>query len=246
LSVGGWVARRTWPSPATRADAQLLALALVGGWVDAISYLALGKVFTANMTGNTVLLGVALARGTGGDGARAAVALGGFCLGAGLGVLSIPPREEGWPRRARAALLIELLTLVALLVVWAAAGLASTRYALIAIAGAGMGIQSAAVRASDIRGVNTTYMTSTLLNAIARLLQRARGAPQAQEGPSLPGAAWATYAVGAVGGAFAALSWRAGAVAVPLAIVAVITGGAARRPRQSAHGGALRPGRERV
>jgi uncharacterized membrane protein YoaK (UPF0700 family) len=246
LSVGGWVARRTWPSPATCADAQLLALALVGGWVDAISYLALGKVFTANMTGNTVLLGVALARGTGGDGARAAVALGGFCLGAGLGVLSIPPREEGWPRRARAALLIELLTLVALLVVWAAAGLASTRYALIAIAGAGMGIQSAAVRASDIRGVNTTYMSSTLVNAIARLLQRARGAPEPQEGPSLPGAAWATYAVGAGAGAFATLSWHAGAAAVPVAIVALIGGAATLKPGGLAHQGGVRQGMKRV
>lgn len=65
----------------SRSSAYLLALSLAAGVVDAVSYVGLGKVFTANMTGNTVLLGVALARGTGGDAARAAAALGGFCAG---------------------------------------------------------------------------------------------------------------------------------------------------------------------
>jgi uncharacterized membrane protein YoaK (UPF0700 family) len=180
-------------------------------------------VFTANMTGNTVLLGVALARGTGGDAARASVALGGFCLGAALGVLVIPARDAPWPGRALVALLLELLALVALLVVWGTAGVHSAGYVLIALSGVAMGIQSAAVRASDIRGVNTTYMTSTLLNAIAGLVQRVRGTPETHESPSLPGAAWATYALGAVAGAFAVRSWHAGAVAVPLAIVAAVS-----------------------
>ena len=31
--------------------------------MDAVSYLMLGRVFTANMTGNTVLLGLALVQG---------------------------------------------------------------------------------------------------------------------------------------------------------------------------------------
>ena len=41
----------------------LLVLTLAAGSVDAISYLGLGHVFTAMMTGNTVLLGLALAQG---------------------------------------------------------------------------------------------------------------------------------------------------------------------------------------
>jgi hypothetical protein len=50
------------------ADARWLewslpALAWVGGSLDAISYLALGHVFTVNMTGNTVLLAMALGAG---------------------------------------------------------------------------------------------------------------------------------------------------------------------------------------
>ena len=39
----------------------LAALTLVSGVVDAVSYLGLGRVFTANMTGNIVLLGFGIA-----------------------------------------------------------------------------------------------------------------------------------------------------------------------------------------
>jgi uncharacterized membrane protein YoaK (UPF0700 family) len=94
-----------------------------------------------------------------------------------------------------------------------------------------MGAQSAAVRASDVRGVNTTYMTSTLLNAIAGIVQRVRRTRDAEAGPTLPGAAWLTYAIGALAGAFAVGGWRAGAVAIPLALVAAISATARSRPR---------------
>jgi uncharacterized membrane protein YoaK (UPF0700 family) len=233
------VPRARAPSRAQRSslkgDARLLVLALAGGCVDAISYLGLGKVFTANMTGNTVLLAVALVKGTGADAARASVALGGFCLGAAVGVTLIGRSDTPWPRRARRAFCLELVALVSLLVLWAAIGVASIRYALIAIAGVAMGAQSASVRASDVRGVNTTYMTSTLLNAIARVVERARGrreqpkAGQPEAGPSLPGAAWLTYAIGALAGAFAVDSWHAGAVAIAIVSVAVASAEPGRR-----------------
>jgi uncharacterized membrane protein YoaK (UPF0700 family) len=200
----------------------LLALAFAGGCVDAVSYLGLGRVFTANMTGNTVLLAVALARGSGGDAARSSVALGGFCVGAAVAILLIPRTDLPWPRRASVALLLEVIALVAWLVLWAVIGTRDIRYELIAIAGVAMGAQSAAVRSSDARGVNTTYMTSTLLNAIAGLVHRARGTPELGQGPSLPGAAWLTYGLGAVAGAFAERSWHAGVLGLPLAIVCVI------------------------
>jgi uncharacterized membrane protein YoaK (UPF0700 family) len=40
----------------------VLLLTGAAGYVDAVSYLLLGRVFTANMTGNTVLLGLAIVR----------------------------------------------------------------------------------------------------------------------------------------------------------------------------------------
>ena len=66
-------------------------------------------------------------------------------------------------------------------------------------------------------------MTSTLLNAIAGLVQRMHGAPRAPEAPSLPGAAWVTYGVGALIGALAVKSWHAGAVGMPLVIVGAVS-----------------------
>ena len=46
-------------------DAMVLVLTWAAGGVDAISYLGLGHVFTANMTGNAVLLGLAVGQGQG-------------------------------------------------------------------------------------------------------------------------------------------------------------------------------------
>jgi uncharacterized membrane protein YoaK (UPF0700 family) len=80
--------------------------------------------------------------------------------------------------------------------------------------------------------VNTTYMTSTLLNAIARVITRARGIDTTREGPSLPGAAWITYGLGALGGAFAERAWHAGVIAFPLAIVLAVAAIASPGMRQ--------------
>jgi len=221
--------------PRNRSEMLLLSLALAGGFVDVASYIGLGKVFTANMTGNTVLFGVALAKGSGADAIRAATALGGFCLGGALGMVLIPQEHRGWPRTVLRPLLLESVSLAALLVLWAAIGAQSIRSLLVVIAGVAMGSQSAAVRVSDVRGVNTTFMTSTLLNAIELLVHKARGIPAARDAPNLPGAAWLTYGGGAVAGAFAVDAWDAGVIAVPLAIVAVVSGIAFRENRRLAH-----------
>ena len=58
--------------PLTRA---LLVLTFTTGLIDAVSYLALGRVFTANMTGNVVLLGFGIA-GIGGLPVVAGAAMG--------------------------------------------------------------------------------------------------------------------------------------------------------------------------
>jgi uncharacterized membrane protein YoaK (UPF0700 family) len=47
------------------SDRWLLVLAAVAGSIDGVSYLKLGEVFTANMTGNTVLLGLAAGQANG-------------------------------------------------------------------------------------------------------------------------------------------------------------------------------------
>jgi uncharacterized membrane protein YoaK (UPF0700 family) len=204
--------------------ALLLALAAAGGVVDGLSFLGLGQVFTANMTGNTVLLGVAVARHSGTDAARAAVALGGFAVGAALGTLLMPRRgTQPWPRIAERPFAFESVALLVLLILWVAIGVDQIRLLLIAVSAVAMGAQSAAVRASHVSGVNTTFVTGTLLNAIARSVERLRGDERGPAGPTLPGVTWLIYGIGALVGAVGVNAWHAGIVALPVAIVAAVT-----------------------
>src|SRR3974390_819831 len=62
--------------------ALLLILTVVTGLVDAVSVLSLGRVFVANMTGNVVFVGFALARVPGFSLSASLFALAGFLLGA--------------------------------------------------------------------------------------------------------------------------------------------------------------------
>src|SRR3954468_8750656 len=63
----------------------LLGLTVLTGVVDAVSILALGRVFVANMTGNVVFVGFAVARAAGFSLAASLYGLAGFVLGAGVG-----------------------------------------------------------------------------------------------------------------------------------------------------------------
>src|SRR5213080_584029 len=77
-------------------DLLLIALTFSSGAVDAISFLALGKVFTAFMTGNLVFVGFGAAGVEGPDVARAALAIGVF--GAGVALATSITGESGGPR----------------------------------------------------------------------------------------------------------------------------------------------------
>lgn len=214
-------------------DSALGVLAAAAGVLDAATYLGLGHVFTANMTGNTVLLGVALAQSDGGGALRAAAALVAYCGGVALGVLvGATVRRPSWAHASRPALPLELAALAALLVGWLAIGTAPTgaRYGLIAIAAVAMGLQSAVARAAGPSGVATTYMTGTLTNAVGRAVGALRWGGEADEQGSepgrgsLPGAVWAVYALAAAAGAFAQQAWHGSPVIIALALVGVALG----------------------
>src|SRR6478752_10738137 len=63
----------------------MLVLTVLTGVVDAVSILSLGRVFVANMTGNVVFVGFALAGAAGFSLAPSLSALGGFLVGAAVG-----------------------------------------------------------------------------------------------------------------------------------------------------------------
>jgi uncharacterized membrane protein YoaK (UPF0700 family) len=231
---------------ATRTAPLLTVLAFAAGLTDATTYLALGNVFTANMTGNTVLLGIAIVSGGATRAVRSLCALASFVSGVACAtlVLGRVPSGAAWPARARAVLAGELLTLIALAICGAAVeARGSNLFWLISLSGLAMGAQSAIVRAVRPSGVATTYITGTLTGLIAdttavltRRWRRAtiEPAPRAMtkdahstyvhDKLALPAAIWATYLGAALLGAAATRPWGIGAAsiaALPVGLVAL-------------------------
>jgi uncharacterized membrane protein YoaK (UPF0700 family) len=153
-------------------ESMLLLLTLAAASVDAISYLGLGHVFTAMMTGNTVLLGLALAQGEALAALRSILALIGFTIGVFAGALIVDRESEPaeWPAAVTTALAFEMLAMFAA----ASTLFDSTRaviiYLLIIMSAFAMGIQSAAVRRLGVPGIATTYITGTLTSLMIDLL----------------------------------------------------------------------------
>lgn len=143
----------------------MLALTVVTGLVDAFSYLALGHVFVANMTGNIVFGGFAIAGAAGFSLAASLVALATFAAGAMLGG-RIAHRARAHRARVLYLTLLPQTVLVAAAYVLAqAAGSpysGGVRYALIVLLGLGMGLQNAAARALAVPDLTTTVLTLTI------------------------------------------------------------------------------------
>jgi uncharacterized membrane protein YoaK (UPF0700 family) len=146
----------------------LTGLTLVTGVVDACSFLGLAHTFTANMTGNVLLLGFALA-GTQAAGQEhlsvlpGALALAGFVAGACAGALVVRPR--GRPRRHLVGFGAECVLLTGAVVVVALGGVTAHRVvrdAMVVLLALAMGMQNAVVRRMGLPDVNTTVLTTTL------------------------------------------------------------------------------------
>ena len=148
----------------------LVALTAVTGLVDAFSYLVLGHVFVANMTGNVVFLAFALV-GVGGFSVLASlVALGCFALGAlVMGRLgrSLAGRRElllGVTAAVQAVIVAEAVTMTALAASPVQTGV---RYALIAVLAAALGAQNATARKLAVPDLTTTVLTMTITGIAA-------------------------------------------------------------------------------
>jgi uncharacterized membrane protein YoaK (UPF0700 family) len=143
----------------------LLVLTFTTGLVDAVSYLGLGRVFAANMTGNVVLLGFGIA-GTGGLPVLApVVSLCAFLTGsAGGGVLA---KRLGKRQRSHIAwaLVIEVGLIAAAAVLAVAVTIRPDSLAgdiLIALLATAMGVRNATVRRIGVPDLSTTVLTMTL------------------------------------------------------------------------------------
>lgn len=143
----------------------MLTLTFSTGVVDAVGYLGLDRVFTGNMTGNVVLLGMAAAGGTSLPILRPALALAFFMLGAACAGRVLRRAPEGWSHRTSAVLLILALGLWSLVILAAVApvqgdeALGSTVTSVLALL---MGTQAATAKRLKVAEITTVVVTSTI------------------------------------------------------------------------------------
>jgi len=199
----------------------LLGLTAVTGLVDAVSYLALGHVFTANMTGNVVFLGFAVAGARGLSIARSGTAVAAFFLGAVVGgrmaARMSAGRRDRWTGAAFGA--EAALFLAATTVVLGCASELSDEparlYAVIALTGFAMGIRNATVRKLGVPDMTTTVLTLTLTGLAA---------DSALAGGSSPGWVRRVSAVVAMFAGAAVGAWLLGySLALVLALCAIVS-----------------------
>ncbi|MGB6644341.1 MAG: YoaK family protein [Candidatus Cybelea sp.] len=204
--------------------APFYGLSLAAGCVDAISFLRFGDVFTANMTGNTVLLGIAIASRVGlvsnglGIGPPL-LAIGGFVTGASV---TLPALRNGFDAR-RAALLVFA---EAVLVAFAGSAFAifhgqfvvALCIVLVSIA---MGVQSIVAFKAGIPGISTTYVTGSLVTAVTSLFasgphdERSRDAAR-------DALAWLAYLGGAALGTVLLILFHSAALLPPVILFVIL------------------------
>ena len=207
--------------PTDRLPVGLLALTAVSGIIDAVSFLALGHIFTANMTGNVVFLAFAAAGTPGISVAGCITSLAAFVSGAvvggyfGRGIAG--PTGYRWLR-------VSATCEAALLFAAAIAGIAldgdstallDRQYAVIVLLAVAMGLRNATVRQLAVSGLTTTtVVTTTLTGLVADLALADSG-----NSHSLRRAASITSLF--VGAAMGALLLRLG-LALPLIVAAIV------------------------
>lgn len=165
-------------------------LTFASGASDVASFTRLGDVFTSVMTGNIVLFGLALARGSVSLAAHSAASFAGYVAGVvvatrltwlhsnrtrgGDPAANGQGRRNMWPPHVTLTLLVESALLIVLTIGWELTSgrpTGGTRFALLACAACAMGIQSCTVQEMGISEVSTTYLTGTL-TALVRSVSR--------------------------------------------------------------------------
>jgi uncharacterized membrane protein YoaK (UPF0700 family) len=202
-----------------RPAAEAGLLCLIAGWADVVGYLALDRIFAANMTGNTVLLPLALLQGAWEQAAAHALALGAFLSGAVAAAFAVR-----WSALVGPPLAVEAVILVAL-------GLLDVRApAAIGLLAFAMGVQGAAIARFGGVTLNSVAITGNLLK-LADGIANLAGLTVRREPADLPiwttALTWFAYFLGAAFGvvAWKGLEHRSFLAPAALAIVAIVIAG---------------------
>jgi uncharacterized membrane protein YoaK (UPF0700 family) len=217
-------------NPANTHLGLMLALTFTTGIIDAVGYLGLDRVFTGNMTGNVVILGMGLAGADDLPILGPTVALVAFMAGAAVGGRVLRGDHHGWTPR-HTGLFAAVAAVVALAAIPAAivdAPSTSWQYAVTAALGAAMGCQAATARHIAVKDVTTVVVTSTITGlASDSVLGSGSGQPWKRRAGAI-----ALIGLGATVGALLLrvdLAW--GMLLAALIIGAVVVIGHAARPR---------------
>jgi uncharacterized membrane protein YoaK (UPF0700 family) len=152
-------------SPSIHLQAVLLCLTTTTGIIDAVCYLGVGHVLVANMTGNIVFLGLALAGAKGFTISSFLVALGSFLIGATVGgrLGKVLDRHHRRWLTTTSVVQAGLAAAAALAVVAGVLGPTGTaRLWVIALLAAGSGVQNATIRRLAIPDLTTSVLTMTI------------------------------------------------------------------------------------
>jgi uncharacterized membrane protein YoaK (UPF0700 family) len=213
-----------------RRDLLLVALTFAAGAVDAVVFLRL-DVFTAVMTGNIVLLGLAIGQGAFRNALRSLVALAAYAGGvlAAARLVGAAPHDSVWPAHVTRAFAIEWALHVVFLVGWILAdarpdGVAAA--SLIAVSGVAMGIQAATAR-TLAPSMSTTYVTGTLTALLSELSALGALGPDSRRRVAIVIA----LLLGAVCGALMLVSAAVLAPALPVLVIGAVVLIAATRFR---------------
>src|SRR5690554_4323562 len=147
----------------------MLALTFSTGVIDAVGFLGLDRVFTANMTGNVVILGMGLANVADMPVLGPLVALLGFITGAAMGGRTLHRFDPVWSRKTT-GLLIVVASVQASLAVITLIESSLPRGAtasLTAALGIAMGLQAATARHLAVQDVTTVAVTATIAGLAA-------------------------------------------------------------------------------
>jgi uncharacterized membrane protein YoaK (UPF0700 family) len=195
----------------------LLALTFSTGTVDAVSYLGLGHVFTANMTGNVVLLGFGIAGAGGLPIVAPLVSTAAFAVGSGFGGALARRLADRHSTHVATALALEAALLAGATILVAAANPHPGSFGAdgtIALMAGAMGLRNATVRRLAVPDLTTTVLTMTLTGLAAD--STIAGGPG--KGSARRASAILAMLAGAIAGAFMT---RTG-LTLPLAVAAAI------------------------
>jgi uncharacterized membrane protein YoaK (UPF0700 family) len=163
MAIGSPRSRRT-------TVAALLALTIVTGLVDAVSYLRLGRVFVANMTGNIVFLGFSVDRHSGLSPVTSLIAIGGFVIGALVGGRVAAALSDQPHRWLGVAFGTEGIILFAVAVL-SGTGVLPFKghgdFVTVVVLALALGIQNSTVRHFGVPDLTTTVLSLTLTGLAA-------------------------------------------------------------------------------